>query len=73
MKTTNIKRLLIVFICAVGLYFSGNYLTKMLYIKTLLDGFNVMVFFTSFIPFLMISVALIREFFRSLSRLNFNR
>ncbi|WP_155810463.1 hypothetical protein [Polaribacter sp. Hel_I_88] len=69
MKANNIKRILIVLICSLGLYSSGNYLIGMSYIDTLFDGLNVMVFFTSFFPFLIVTVALTRDFLRSLSRL----
>ncbi|WP_155810464.1 hypothetical protein [Polaribacter sp. Hel_I_88] len=69
MKANNIKRILIVLICSLGLYSSGNYLIGMSYINTLFDGLNVMVFFTSFFPFLIVTVGLTRDFLRSLSRL----
>jgi len=68
MKTNNIKRIFIVLICAAGLYSSSTYIAEMSYLNTLLDGFNVMLFFISFFPFLIVSIALIREFFRSITR-----
>ena len=68
MKTNNIKQIVIVLICAVGLNYSGNYLLKMSYIDTLLDGLNVMIFFTCFFPFLIVTFSLISKFFKSISR-----
>ena len=68
MKANNIKRVLIVLICSLGLYSSGNYLMEMSYIDTLFDGFNVMVFFTSFFPFLIVSISLTRELLRTIVR-----
>lgn len=69
MRSTNLKRIIIVLICAFCLHTSSNYIAEMSYIKTLLDGFNVMLFFTSFFPFLIVSIALIREFFKIVSRI----
>ena len=68
MKTNNIKQIVIVLICAVGLNYSGNYILKMSYIDTLLDGLNVMIFFTCFFPFLIVTFSLISKFFKSISR-----
>ena len=68
MKANNIKRVIIVLICSLGLYSSGNYLMEMSYIDTLFDGFNVMVFFTSFFPFLIVGISLTREFLRTIVR-----
>ena len=68
MKANNIKRILIVLICSLGLYSSGNYLMEMSYIETLFDGLNVMVFFTSFFPFLIVSISLTKEFLRTIVR-----
>jgi len=62
MKTNNIKQIVIVLICAVGLNYSGNYILKMSYIDTLLDGLNVMIFFTCFFPFLIVTFSLISKF-----------
>ncbi len=69
MKTNNIKRIFIVLICALSLYFSGSYLLEMNNIKSLFDAFNVMIFFTCLFPFLFVSIALIRNFFKSIYRL----
>ena len=71
MKANNIKRLIIVLICSLGLYSSGNYLMEMSYIDTLFDGFNVMVFFTSFFPFLIVSISLTKEFLRTIVKFAF--
>ena len=68
MKANNIKRLIIVLICSLGLYSSGNYLMEMSYIDTLFDGLNVMVFFTSFFPFLIVGISLMKEFLRTIIR-----
>ena len=72
MKTNDVKQIIIVLICAIGLNYSGNYLLKMSYIDTLLDGLNVMVFFTCFFPFLILTLALIRKFFKSISRVAYH-
>tara|TARA_R110002126_G_scaffold208042_1_gene354985 strand:- start:30 stop:248 length:219 start_codon:yes stop_codon:yes gene_type:complete len=72
MKTNNIKQIIIVLICATGLNFSGNYLLEMSYIDTLLDGLNVMIFFTCFFPFLIVTFALISKFFRSISKVAYH-
>jgi hypothetical protein len=68
MKANNIKRIIIVLICSLGLYSSGNYLMEMSYIDTLFDGLNVMIFFTCFFPFLIVSISLVREFLRTIVR-----
>ena len=68
MKANNIKRIIIVLICSLGLYSSGNYLMEMSYIDTLFDGLNVMVFFTSFFPFLIVGISLMKEFLRTIIR-----
>ncbi len=69
MKTNTIKQLFIVLICALSLFYSGNYLLEMNNIKSLLDAFNVMIFFTCIFPFVIVSLALIRNFFKSIYRL----
>ncbi len=66
MKAIYIKQLLIVLICSIGLHSTGNYLAKMSYIETLLDGFYVMIFFICFFPFVIISLGLINKAFKSL-------
>lgn len=66
MKTNYIKQLLIVLICSIGLYTSGNYLVEMSSINTLLDGLIVMIFFACVFPFLIISTVLIRKIFKSI-------
>lgn len=68
MKTNYTKQLLIVLICSIGLYSSGNYLAEMSYIETLLDGLNVMIFFSCFFPFLIITFALISKMFKTVFR-----
>ena len=68
MKANNIKRIIIVLICSLGLYSSGNYLMEMSYIDTLFDGLNVMIFFTSFFPFLIVSISLLKAFLRTIVR-----
>ena len=68
MKANNIKRIIIVLICSLGLYSSGNYLMEMSYIDTLFDGLNVMIFFTSFFPFLIVGISLMKEFLRNIIR-----
>lgn len=68
MNTNSIKQFVIVLICSIGLYSSGNYLVKMSYVETLLDGFNVMIFFLCFFPFLIVTFNLISKTFKSLYR-----
>lgn len=68
MKANNIKQLLIVLICSIGLYSSGNYMANMSYIETLLDGLNVMIFFTCFFPFLFTAFALVSKIFKNVHR-----
>lgn len=65
MKTNYTKQLLIVLICSIGLYSSGNYLAEMSYIETLTDGFQVMIFFICFFPFVIISLGLINKMFKT--------
>lgn len=65
MKTIDIKQLVIVLISAIGLYTSGEYLLKMSYIETLLDGLNVFIFFISFFPFIFVTLALLHKIFKS--------
>ena len=68
MKAIYIKQLLIVLICSIGLYSSGNYLAEMSYIETLLDGLNVMIFFICFFPFLFVSFGLIGVTFKTVHK-----
>ena len=67
MNSNNLKQLLIVLICARGLYTSGKYLIEMPKIESLIDGLNVMIFFSCLFPFLIISFSLIIKFFRSIN------
>ena len=68
MKSNILKQLLIVLICLRGLYTSGNYLLEMPNIVTLIDGLNVMIFFTCLFPFIIISFSLIIKLYKSISR-----
>ena len=68
MKSNSLKQLLIVLICSRGLYTSGNYLLEMPNIVTLIDGLNVMIFFTCLFPFIIISFSLIIKLYKSISR-----
>ena len=68
MKTNNVKRILIVVICSIGLYFSGIYLIKIPGIKSLIDALNAMIFFICFFPFLIVTFALLSNIVKSLSK-----
>lgn len=70
MNENSIKQLVIVLISTIGLYTSGNHLVEMSYINTLLDGLNVMIFFTCFFPFLFVGYALIIKIFKTDINLN---
>jgi hypothetical protein len=48
MINTILKQLALLTISATGFYFSGLNLVAMTHIKSLLDGLNVMIFFTCF-------------------------
>lgn len=48
-------------ISIIGLYYSGIYLITMHSIKSLFDALNVMIFFTCFFPFLILSISLFRR------------
>lgn len=68
MKTIDTKKLIIVLISSIGLYNSSNYMLKMSYIESLLDGLIVFIFFISFFPFIFVSFALVHKIFKSLYR-----
>ena len=72
MNTNSIKQIIIVLICSLGLHHSGNYLLVMPDLKTLLDGLNVMIFFTCLFPFLVVTIALISKFLKSIYRLAYH-
>jgi hypothetical protein len=65
MKTNTLKQLALFIICSISLYLSGINLINMSSIKSLLDGLNVMIFFTSFFPFLFLLIALFSKIFKS--------
>jgi hypothetical protein len=65
MKTNILKQIAIVVICALGLYFSGLNLVIMSGVTSLIDGLNVMVFFTCFFPFLIVLLRLSSKVFNS--------
>lgn len=73
MKTNNFKQFGILLIASIGLYTSGSYLIEISYIETLLDGFNAMIFFTCFFPFLIVAITLISDFLKSIFRFANNR
>jgi Mg2+/citrate symporter len=52
-------------ISSIGLYYSGLYLTTMDGIKSLFDALNVMIFFTCFFPFLILSISLFRRIIKN--------
>ena len=58
MKHTIVKQVALLAISSIGLYFSGLNLIAMSSVKSLLDGLNVMTFFTCFFPFLFLSLNL---------------
>ena len=72
MKAIDIKQLVIVIISSIGLFTTGNYLSTMAYIKSLTDGLNVMIFFTCFFPFLIVSFTLLAKFYKSVYRYTFH-
>ncbi len=63
MKTNVLKQIVIILICALGLYFSGLNLVIMSGVTSFIDALSVMVFFTCFFPFLIISLRLSSKFF----------
>ena len=72
MNSNNIKRIIIVLICSLGLNYCGNYLIEMPNIETLLDGLNAFIFFTCLFPFVIVSIALISDLFKSIYKLAYN-
>ena len=58
MLHTTVKQLALLTISLTGLYFSGLNLIAMTHIKSLLDGLNVMIFFTCFFPCLILPLNL---------------
>ena len=58
MTRTTLKQLALLTIFSIGLYFSGINLIAMSSVKSLLDGLNVMIFFTCFFPSLFLSINL---------------
>jgi hypothetical protein len=61
MINTILKQLALLTISATGFYFSGLNLVAMTHIKSLLDGLNVMIFFTCFFPCFFLSLNLFLE------------
>ena len=61
MTHTTLKQLALLTISFIGLYFSGINLIAMSGVKSLLDGLNVMTFFTCFFPFFLLSLNLFLE------------
>ena len=59
MKHETLKQFILLTISSIGLYFSGLNLITMSNIKSLLDGLNVMIFFSCFFPFLFLSINLL--------------
>ena len=58
---TTLKQLALLTISATVFYFSGLNLIAMTHIKSLLDGLNVMIFFTFFFPCFFLSLNLFLE------------
>ncbi|MFT6065309.1 MAG: hypothetical protein ACJAYY_001568 [Paraglaciecola sp.] len=72
MKTNTIKQIVIITISFIGLRLSGSNLIAMSGIESLLDGLNVMIFFSCFFPFLILSIAVTSKFFKSFLKLTTN-
>ena len=58
MRNNSLRKLAILAISSIGLYYSGLYLITIDGIKSLLDAVNVMTFFICFFPFLILSISL---------------
>ena len=69
MKTNTIKQIVIIAISFIGLRLSGANLIVMSGIESLLDGLNVMIFFSCFFPFLILSIAVTSKFLKSCLKL----
>lgn len=63
---TALKQLALLAITSIGLYFSGLNLIAMSSIKSLLDGLNVMIFFSCFFPCFFLSLNLFLEMVKTL-------
>ncbi|MFT6870582.1 MAG: hypothetical protein ACJA2L_001852 [Polaribacter sp.] len=61
MTNNLLKQATMFVISSIGLYYSGLYLIAMDGIKSLFDALNVMIFFTCFFPFLILSISLFRR------------
>jgi len=69
MKTNTLKQVAILLICSIGLYLSGLNLIEISGIKSLLDALNVMIFFSCFFPFLILSIGFTAKLFKSFLKL----
>lgn len=69
MINTTLKQLAVLAISIIGLYFSGLNLVTITSVESLLDALNVMIFFTCFFPFLILTINLAIKFFKSFTKL----
>lgn len=69
MKTNTLKQLVILLICAIGLYISGLNLLTIPNLQSLSDVAIVMTFFTCFFPFSILSINLSIQMLKSFSKL----
>lgn len=67
MKKSNFNKLIYLFITFVALYFTGNHLKDLPTLKSLVDGFAVIIFFLSLFPFVSLSIGFTARFFKSLA------
>jgi hypothetical protein len=64
-----LKKLALIVISSIGLYFSGLNLITMSGVESLSDALNVMTFFTCFFPLLFLSANLFSEMFKAFFKL----
>jgi hypothetical protein len=64
-----LKKLALIVISTIGLYFSGLHLITMSGVESLTDALNVMTFFTCFFPLLFLSANLFSEMFKAFFKL----
>jgi hypothetical protein len=65
-----LKKLALIVITSIGLYFSGlNLISMSSGVETLSDALNVMTFFTCFFPLLFLSANLFSEMFKAFFKL----
>jgi hypothetical protein len=70
MNTRTLKQVFFLALSTVILYYSGIYLISIGNIKSLFDGFIVMLFFFAFFPFVGITFLLFTKIYKSLLNKN---